>query len=125
MNPCARLFPYEEVKLLHIILYFVVDSLCIQSILSEMGATSKVYLNKAVTSLGNSSDLILMFDDENAYEYLSENRAGCMDTLASLIEKRIGKKVEVTVKKNNSAVSAKEAVVDLTDMINFDIEEEN
>ena len=68
---------------------------------------------------------ILMFDDENAYEYLSENRAGCMDTLASLIEKRIGKKVEVTVKKNNSAVSAKEAVVDLTDMINFDIEEEN
>ena len=96
-----------------------------KSILSEMGATSKVYLNKAVTSLGNSSDLILMFDDENAYEYLSENRAGCMDTLASLIEKRIGKKVEVTVKKNNSAVSAKEAVVDLTDMINFDIEEEN
>ena len=63
-----------------------------KSILSEMGATSKVYLNKAVTSLGNSSDLILMFDDENAYEYLSENRAGCMDTLASLIEKRIGKK---------------------------------
>ena len=96
-----------------------------KSILSEMGATSKIYLNKAVTSLGNSSDLILMFDDENAYEYLSENRAGCMDTLASLIEKRIGKKVEVTVKKNNSAVSAKEAVVDLTDMINFDIEEEN
>ena len=96
-----------------------------KSILSEMGATSKVYLNKAVTSLGNSSDLILMFDDENAYEYLSENRAGCMDTLATLIEKRIGKKVEVTVKKNNSAVSAKEAVVDLTDMINFDIEEEN
>lgn len=31
----------------------------------------------------------------------------------------------MTVKKNNSAVSAKEAVVDLTDMINFDIEEEN
>ena len=48
-----------------------------------------------------------------------------MDTLASIIEKRIGKKVEVTVKKNKSAVSAKEAVVDLTDMINFDIEEEN
>ena len=96
-----------------------------KSILSEMGATSKVYLNKAVTSLGNSSDLLLMFDDENAYEYLSENRAGCMDTLATLIEKRIGKKVEVTVKKNNSEVSAKEAVVDLTDMINFDIEEEN
>ena len=66
-----------------------------------------------------------MVDDEYAYEYLSENSAGCMDTLASLIEKRRGKKVEVTVKKNNSAVSAKEAVVDLTDMINFDIEEEN
>lgn len=102
----------------------------VANFLNSMGANIKgagtdVIRIKGVTSLGNSSDLILMFDDENAYEYLSENRAGCMDTLASLIEKRIGKKVEVTVKKNNSAVSAKEAVVDLTDMINFDIEEEN
>ena len=93
-------------------------------IISEIGATSKVYLNKAVPTLGNASDLMLVFDDENAYEYLSENRAGCMDTLSQLIENRIGKKVTVTIKKNSTSVSAKEAFPDLTELIKFDIEEE-
>ena len=67
---------------------------------------------------------MLVFDDENAYEYLSENRAGCMDTLSQLIENRIGKKVTVTIKKNSTSVSAKEAFPDLTELIKFDIEEE-
>ena len=94
-------------------------------IISEIGATSKVYLNKAVPTLGNASDLMLVFDDENAFEYLSENRAGCQDVLAELIEKRIGKRVTVTIKKNGTSVSAKEAFPDLTELIKFDIEEED
>ena len=69
--------------------------------------------------------MLYFLSARNTLKFISKLPKGVMDTLASLIEKRIGKKVEVTVKKNNSAVSAKEAVVDLTDMINFDIEEEN
>lgn len=96
-----------------------------KSIISEVGSTAKVYLNKAVTTLGPSSELVLMFDDENAYEFLSENRAGCLDNLNSIIEKRIGKRVSVTIKRNEAQESASDILPSLTELIKFDIEEEN
>lgn len=96
-----------------------------KSIISEIGANSKVYLNKAIPTLGPQSELMLVFDDANAYAYLSENRADCMDSLQTLMENRIGKSVQVSLKKNELGVSAREATVDLRDLIQFDIEEEN
>lgn len=96
-----------------------------KSIISEMGGTTKVYLNKAVPTLGPASELQLVYDDENAYTFLSSNRAECMDILSNLIENRIGKKVEVVVKKNETGYSAKDSVPDLRDLIPFEIEEEN
>ena len=48
-----------------------------------------------------------------------------MDILSNLIENRIGKKVEVVVKKNETGYSAKDSVPDLRDLIHFEIEEEN
>lgn len=94
-------------------------------ILSEIGAITKTYLSKAVPSLGNSGELLLVLDDENAFAYLSENRSGCLDSLKEIIEKRIGKEIEVVVRKNENGLSAKESVPDLRDLIQFDIEEEN
>ncbi len=96
-----------------------------KSIISEMGGTTKVYLNKAVPTLGPASELQLVYDDENAYTFLSSNRAECMDILSNLIENRIGKKVEVVVKKNETGYSAKDSVPDLREFIHFEIEEEN
>lgn len=96
-----------------------------KSIISEIGANTKVYLNKAVPTLGPASELMLVLDDENAYEYLSENRAGCLDNLSLMIEKRIGKTVDVTIRKNDRGISAKETVPDLSALIDFEIEEEN
>lgn len=96
-----------------------------KSIISEIGANTKVYLNKAVPTLGPASELMLVLDDENAYEYLSENRAGCLDNLSLMIEKRIGKTVDVTIRRNDSGISAKETVPDLSALIDFEIEEEN
>ena len=96
-----------------------------KSIISEIGANTKVYLNKAVPTLGPASELMLVLDDENAYEYLSENRAGCLDNLSLMIEKRIGKTVDVTIRKNDCGLSAKETVPDLSALIDFEIEEEN
>lgn len=96
-----------------------------KSILSEIGAITKTYLNKAVPSLGNAQELLLVLDDANAYEYLSENRSDCITTLKEIIAKRIGKEVEVSVRKNETGRSAKESVPDLRDLIQFDIEEEN
>ena len=94
-------------------------------ILSEIGAITKTYLSKAVPSLGANEELLLVLDDANAYEYLNENRSDCIDVLKEVIAKRIGKTVEVTVRKNESGMSAKESVPDLRDIIQFDIEEEN
>jgi len=96
-----------------------------KSILSEIGAITKTYLAKAVPSLGNAGELLLVLDDENAYAYLSENRSGCIDNLKEIIAKRIGKEIEVVVRKNENGLSAKESVPDLRDLIQFDIEEEN
>ena len=96
-----------------------------KSILSEIGAVTKTYLNKAVPSLGNQQELLLVLDDANAFEYLNENRSDCITNLKEIIAKRIGKEVEIIVRKNDSGRSAKESVPDLRDLIQFDIEEEN
>lgn len=96
-----------------------------KSILSEIGAITKTYLAKAVPSLGNSGELLLVLDDENAYAYLNENRSDCIDNLKEVIAKRIGKEIEIAVRKNENGLSAKESVPDLRDLIQFDIEEEN
>ena len=96
-----------------------------KSILAEIGGVTKMYLAKAVPSLGNNQDLLLVFDDENAYEYLNENRSNCIDLLKKIIAKRIGKEVEITIRKNDSGLSAKESVPDLRDLIQFEIDEEN
>lgn len=96
-----------------------------KSILAEIGSVTKMYLGKAVPSLGNNQDLLLVFDDDNAYNYLNENRSNCVDLLKQIIAKRIGKEIEVTIRKNESGLSAKESVPDLRDLIQFDIEIEN
>ncbi len=96
-----------------------------KSILAEIGGVTKMYLAKAVTSLGNNQDLLLVFDDDNAYNYLNENRSNCIEILKEIIAKRIGKDLEITLRKNDSGRSAKESVPDLRDLIQFDIEEEN
>lgn len=96
-----------------------------KSIVSECGAIAKTFLNKGVPTLGNNGELILVFDDLNAYEYLAENKAECMDTLKSLLAQRTGKEIEVQLKKNESGRAASDVVPDLRDLINFDIVEEN
>lgn len=95
------------------------------SILSEIGGITKTYLSKAVTSLGNNGELLLVLDDENAFAYLNENRSNCLDNLKEVVAKRIGKEIEIIVRKNENGLSAKETVPDLRDLIQFDIEEEN
>lgn len=96
-----------------------------RSIISEVGGNTKVYLNKAVPTLGNASDLQLVFDDENAYAYLEENRAGCLDTIKEKLAERTGRDIAVTVRKNETGQNAKDVVPDLRELIQFDIVEEN
>lgn len=95
-----------------------------RTILSEIGGLTKMYLNKAIPSLGNDGELLLVFDDENAFAYLNENRSNCSDSLKEIIEKRTGKEIEIVVRKNDSGLSTKETVPDLRALILFDIDED-
>ena len=96
-----------------------------QRILSAIGGVTKTYLKKGVPTLGNNGELVLVYDDPNAYEYLSGNRADCNEELKRQIAGFCGKEMEVSVRKNESGHSAKNAVVDLRDIIPFDIEIED
>lgn len=96
-----------------------------RSIISEVGGNTKVYLNKAIPTLGNASDLQLVYDDENAFAYLNENRAGCLDLVKEKLAERTGKDIPITIKKNETGKNAKDVVPDLRDLIQFDIVEEN
>ena len=94
-------------------------------ILSAVGGVTKQYLSKAVPTLGASGELTLMLDDVIAFEYLSDNKAGCIDELKAVIAERIDKEIEIVVRKNESGRVAKEAVPDLREIINFEIVEED
>lgn len=50
-----------------------------RSVISEMGGITRQYLNQAVPTLGPAGELLLVFDDANAFAYLSDNKAGCID----------------------------------------------
>ena len=96
-----------------------------RSVISEMGGITRQYLNQAVPTLGPAGELLLMFDDANAFSYLSDNKAGCIDHLKEMIAQRCAKQVEVQLRLNEGGRSAANTVPDLRQLINFDIEEEN
>lgn len=96
-----------------------------KSILSECGGITKQFLGKAVPTLGNNGELRLVFDDENAYQYLNGDGAGSMSDLRKLITDRIGRELEIQLQKNETGRRAKEVIPDLRDLINFDIVEED
>lgn len=96
-----------------------------RSVISEMGGITRQYLNQAVPTLGPAGELLLVFDDANAFSYLSDNKAGCIDHLKEMIAQRCAKQVEVQLRLNEGGRSAANTVPDLRQLINFDIEEEN
>lgn len=96
-----------------------------RSVISEMGGITRQYLNQAVPTLGPAGELLLMFDDANAFAYLNDNKAGCIDHLKEMITQRCAKQVEVQLRLNEGGRGAANTVPDLRQLINFDIEEEN
>lgn len=92
------------------------------SVISELGGIAKIYLKKAVPTLGERGELMLVFDDPTGYGYFNGNRSECKSTLQQLIENRIGKSIEISFKFIDNGVSAKESVPSLLDTINFEIE---
>lgn len=93
-------------------------------ILSQMTGITKTYLKMATRSLGPNNTLLLVFDDENAYKYINENRSGCQNALKEVIADRIGKEIEIQLALNDTGQPAGQVYPDLGQLIQFEIEEE-
>ncbi|MCC8168289.1 MAG: DNA polymerase III subunit gamma/tau [Clostridiales bacterium] len=94
-----------------------------RSILSECGGITKVYLSKGIPTLGSNNELMVVIEDETAYEYLSKNRADSLVTLKEVASRRVGKEVDIVIRKNDTGQRAKDVFPDLrelSDKIHFD-----
>ncbi len=94
-------------------------------ILSQLTGLTKTYLKMATKSLGANGALLLVYEDANAYTYVTENRSDCQDALKAAVAERIGKEIEIQVKLNDTGRSSDEIYPDLGQLIQIDIEEED
>ena len=94
------------------------------SILSQLTGLTRNYLKKALPSLGPGNSLLLVYEDENAYSYISENRSDCQEEFKGIITEILGKEVELLVKLKDAGQTDGEIYPDLRQLIHFDIEEE-
>ncbi len=94
-------------------------------IIGQLPGVSRNYFRSALCSLGADGELMLVYEDANAYEYVKENRSACQDELKRVILERIGKEVALEIRKNDSGQRSADLYVDLKQMIQMDIEEED
>ncbi|MCD7708906.1 MAG: DNA polymerase III subunit gamma/tau, partial [Clostridiales bacterium] len=96
-----------------------------KSLVGGAGGITRLYLEKAVPSLGKGGELMLVLDDREAFLYLDEDRAGGMSAFRESIAQRTGCEVEIILSLNQGDRTAKETVPDLTELINFEVDEED
>ena len=90
------------------------------SIVGQATAPLKVYLKNARLSLGGDNKLMIVVEDGLPYDYLMqvENQKRVEDMISNLIQKE----VSVTIQKMDQGRRFEDSYVDLTKVINMDIE---
>ena len=83
----------------------------------------KLYLKNVRLSLGGDNKLVLVAEDGVHYDYLRQE--GCKEQIERLIEDYIGKKVEINIQSIEAGKSFENNYIDLTKVINIEIEEED
>ena len=83
----------------------------------------KLYLKNARLSLGGDNKLMMVVEDGVPYDYLKQE--GCKEQVERLIEDYIGKKVEVAVQALDGGKQFENSYIDLSKIINIEIEEED
>ena len=94
-----------------------------RSVIQGMPKVIRTYLSSALLSLGGENKLMLVFDDDMAYIYVSEERR--RQEIAEAVSKRIGKEVELQIEKHAGAASLEEDYIDLEKIIRMEIEIED
>ena len=83
----------------------------------------KLHLKSAKLSLGGDNKLLMVVEDGIHSDYLKQD--GCKEQIERLIEDYIGKSVEVTIQVLDSGRQFENSYVDLSKVINIEIEEED
>lgn len=92
-------------------------------IVENAGMPLKLYLKNAKLSLGGDNRLLMVVEDGVASDYLIKQE-GNKEMVERLIEDYLGKQVEVTFQVLDSGRSFEESYIDLSKIINIEIEEE-
>ena len=93
------------------------------SIVRELPGVTATYLRSAHLSLGGENKLMLVFDDDLAYTYVTEERR--RTEITERISNRIGKEIEVVMQSNDSGRPFEENYIDLEQIVHMDIEVED
>ncbi|MCD8132743.1 MAG: DNA polymerase III subunit gamma/tau [Clostridiales bacterium] len=91
-----------------------------RSIIQELPGLIRSYLKGAHLSLGGDNKLMLVFDDDMAYTYVTEGTR--VQEITDCISRRIGKEVELQFEKNVSAAPFDENYIDLEKIIHMEID---
>ena len=92
-------------------------------IISNAGMPLRLYLKNARLSLGGDNKLMMVVEDGVASDYLRQEDG--KEIVERLIEDYIGKKVEVTIQSLEGNRSFESSYIDLSQIINIEIEEED
>jgi len=90
-----------------------------RSIIQDMPGSVRTFLKSARLSLGGDNALLIVFDDEFAESYVNSDTH--KQELSDVIANKIGKEVEIQIKKNDSQRPFEESYVDIEKMKNMDI----
>lgn len=88
-------------------------------IIADMPSLCRMYLSKAVPSLGSGNELLVVFDDAIAAGYFTREEE--KKQLEQVIAGYVGKEVAVVIKQNETGLPAGDAYVDLEQVIHMDI----
>ncbi len=87
------------------------------SFLDQVAGGTRIYLRRCIPSVGNNDRLLLVFDDPQAYGYISEDKSDCLSTLKRAIEERVHKEVEIEVVMNQTGRSARNSYPDIRNLV--------
>ena len=94
-----------------------------RSIIQELPGMTRSFLKTAHLSLGGENKLMLVFDDDLAYTYITEEAH--RREVTEVISQRIGKEIEVMIQENESNRPFEENYPDLEQIIHMDIDIED
>lgn len=94
------------------------------SIVGSAGQPMKTYLKSAKLSLGGDNRLMIVLEDGNSSDYFTHNQQN-KEQLEMLLSDFSGKEIEVNIQTVGSSREFEDNYVDLSKVINMEIEEED